>query len=380
MFANDWWTVWIYDVADEVGGKRSAAINLMFESLLPKGYERESFAGMEAHELDDARIAELTSFVERGLEVSGVPGTSVGIIQDGEVVFSDGFGVRELGRPAKVDGDTLYMIASNTKGLTTLLLAKLVDEGRIGWKDPVTKIMPGFRLGDEETTEQVLIEHLVCACTGLPRQDMEWILEFGNYTPESSMELLATMQPTSEFGEMFQYSNVLASAAGYVAAHVVHPEHELGTAYDKAMQSKVFDPLGMAATTFDYGAAQETENHARPHSVDVNGDPAVAVMGVNYAAIPVRPAGAGERRGVQVVHGQGVRASDRARLDGSIGGARRPLSQRGARRHPGAARGRRDHVRFRRMAERGRLAREPRRHDVVHDDRARLDRAGIRRR
>jgi CubicO group peptidase (beta-lactamase class C family) len=293
MFANGRWTVWIYDVADEVGGKRSAAISLMFDSLLPKGYKRESFADMQAHELDDARIAELTSFIERGLEVSGVPGTSVGIIQDGEVVFSGGFGVRELGRPAKVDGDTLYMIASNTKGLTTLLLAKLVDEGRIGWKDPVTKIMPGFRLGDEETTEQVLVEHLVCACTGLPRQDMEWILEFANYTPESSMELLATMQPTSRFGEMFQYSNVLASAAGYAAAHVVHPEHELGSAYDKAMQSKVFDPLGMAATTFDYDAAQATANHARPHSVDVEGRPAIALMSVNDAAIPVRPAGAG---------------------------------------------------------------------------------------
>ena len=97
MFADGRWTVWIYDVADEVGGKRSAAINLMFESLLPKGYERESFADMKAHELDDARIAELTGFIERGLEVSGVPGTSVGIIQNGEVVFSGGFGVRELG-------------------------------------------------------------------------------------------------------------------------------------------------------------------------------------------------------------------------------------------------------------------------------------------
>jgi CubicO group peptidase (beta-lactamase class C family) len=122
---------------------------------------------------------------------------------------------------------------------------------------------------------------------------MEWILEFANYTPESSMELLATMQPTSGFGEMFQYSNVLASAAGYVAAHVVHPEHELGMAYDKAMQSKVFEPLGMAATTFDYDAAQAIANHAHPHSVDVNGDPAVALMSVNDAAIPVRPAGAG---------------------------------------------------------------------------------------
>lgn len=293
MFANEMWTVWIYDMANDVGGKRGAAINLMLASLLPKGYERESFAGRKAHKLNRQRIAELTQFVSQGLEISGVPGTSVGIIQDGEVVFSGGFGVRKLGGAELVDGDTSYMIASNSKGLTTLLLAKLVDEGKIDWQDPVTEILPGFRLGDAETTEQVLVEHLVCACTGLPRQDMEWILEFGSYTPESSMELLGTMQPTSGFGEIFQYSNVMASAGGYVAAHVVHPEHEIGEAYDKAMESLVFDPLDMASTTFDFDVAMSNGNYASPHSVDINGDPAVALMEVNYAVIPVRPAGAG---------------------------------------------------------------------------------------
>ncbi len=293
MFANDNWTVWIYDVANDVGEKRGAQINLLISSLLPRGYERETFAGMTAHRLDNERLAALTTFVERGLEVSGVPGASVAIIQNGEVVFSGGFGVRELGKAERVDGDTLYMIASNSKGLTTLLLAKLVDAGEIDWKDRVVDILPGFKLGDEETTGRVLVEHLVCACTGLPRQDMEWILEFGAYTPESVMELLGTMQPTSECGEMFQYSNVLAAAGGYVAGHVVHPEHDLGTAYDMAMQDQVFDPLGMSATTFDYEQAQANTNHARPHSVDVNGNQALALMGVNYAAIPVRPAGGG---------------------------------------------------------------------------------------
>ena len=292
MFANDQWTVWIYDIADEIGGKRGAAINLMLGSLLPKGYERETFAGMEAHKLDAARIAELTGYIQRALELSGVPATSVGIIEDGKVVFSGGFGVRELGRPETVDGDTLYMVASNTKAMTTLLLAKLVDAGKIDWKDPVTKILPGFKLGDADTTAQVLVEHLVCACTGLPRQDMEWILEFGSFTPESSMELLGTMQPTSGFGEMFQYSNMMAAAAGYVGGHVLHPEHDLGTAYDKAMQSEVFDPLAMSATTFDFSKALGSANHASAHSVDVKGKPAVAVMGVNHAVIPVRPAGA----------------------------------------------------------------------------------------
>ena len=137
MFANDKWTVWIYDVANDVGGKRGAQINLLMSSLLPQGYEKETFAGMTAHRLDDDRLAALTTFVERGLEVSGVPGASVAIIQDGEVIFSGGFGVRELGKPEEVDGDTLYMIASNSKGLkhccspSSLMMVK--STGKIEW-------------------------------------------------------------------------------------------------------------------------------------------------------------------------------------------------------------------------------------------------------
>ena len=52
MFANDNWTVWIYDMANDVGGKRGAQVNLLMSSLLPRGYERESFAGKEAHSHD----------------------------------------------------------------------------------------------------------------------------------------------------------------------------------------------------------------------------------------------------------------------------------------------------------------------------------------
>ena len=91
---------------------------------------RESFAGKTAHTLDEARLAELAQFVETGMKELGIPGVAVGIVQDGKVVFADGFGVKELGKPAPVDGDTDFMIASNTKALTTLLLARLVADGQ----------------------------------------------------------------------------------------------------------------------------------------------------------------------------------------------------------------------------------------------------------
>jgi CubicO group peptidase (beta-lactamase class C family) len=98
------------------------------------------------------------------------------------------------------------------------------------------------------------------------------------------------MQPTSKFGEVFQYSNVLAAAGGWVAAHVVHPDKELGAAYDAAMKELVFDPLGMKGATFDM-ARMEKGNHASPHAYDVDDKPTRSLVAPNQALVPFRPAG-----------------------------------------------------------------------------------------
>lgn len=290
MHHGDRWMAWIADLDNAVREKRLAAISLIFDSLLPKGYARESFAGRKANALDAKRIAELSAFVERTQRAAGIPGISLGLIQNGETAFAGGFGVKALGRNEKPDADTLYLIASVTKSLTTLMLARLVDEKRLTWETPVTSVLPQFRLGDPVTTRQVQIRHLVCACTGLPRQDFEWLLEFRNATPASTLATLGTMQPTSRFGEMFQYSNLLAAAGGYVGGHALSPGRELGAAYDQAMQSLVFDPLGMASTTFDFERAL-AGNHASAHALDIDGKPVPSIFQVNYSIVPVRPAG-----------------------------------------------------------------------------------------
>ena len=284
------WLIAIYDMARAVGEKRDSQVSLVFSRLAPPGYRRESFAGRAARTLDAARIAELTRFVDRARTLFDVPAISFGVVQDGQVRFAGGFGVREVGQPAPPDADTLFLIASNTKALTTLLLAKLVDQGRLAWDTPVTRVMPSFKLGDAATTASTQVKHLVCACTGLPRQDLEWLLESHRATPTSMMALLATMQPTSKFGALFQYSNLLAAAGGYVAAYAWAPARELGAGYDAAMQAEVFDPLGMTATTFDFARALAA-NHAGAYGLDVDGAVVPAVMDANYSVIPVRPAG-----------------------------------------------------------------------------------------
>lgn len=290
-FANGRFLVTLVDLDVSVADKRASQLGTLLGRMFPKGYTLESYANKPAAKLDAARLASLRKFVEDGMAATGTPGVAYGVFQDGVVLYSGGAGVRELGKPDKIDGKTLFMIASNTKQLTTLLLARLVDQKKLAWDEPVTQVLPQFKLGDAEVTKQVQVRHLVCACTGLPRQDLEWLLEWKGSTPESVLATLGTMVPTSKFGELFQYSNLMAAAGGFAGGHALYPKLELGAAYDKAMQTQVFDPLGMKATTFDYAKALRGD-HAMPHGKTIDGQTARAAMDENYSIISARPAGA----------------------------------------------------------------------------------------
>lgn len=283
------WTVLIRDLTRAVAARRDAQLEVIFNSLLPEDYARESFAGRTARRLDAARIAELTELIETARREFDIPGVALGLIQDGETVFAGGFGVRERGRPEPVDADTVFNIASNAKAMTTLMLARLVEAGRFGWDTPVASVWPEFRLGNAETTLRVQVRHLVCACTGMPRQDYEEMFEGENSSPASAMRLLSAMQPTSEFGDTYQYSNAMAAAAGYFGGHVLYPDRELGAAYDAAIRELVFDPLGMTATAPVSPALPA--NRAAGHGQDVDGVVRVASQDRNLAAMSQRPSG-----------------------------------------------------------------------------------------
>jgi CubicO group peptidase (beta-lactamase class C family) len=285
------WTVLIVRGADATSEKRLGALGLIGETLVAKGYSRENFAGKTAHPLDPARVALLREFVRQSMAEIGVPGVGLALMDHGKVVFEGGEGVKELGKPDPVDAHTLFAIASNTKGMSTLLLAELADAGKLGWNQKVTDVYPAFRLGSAATTDKVLIKHLVCACTGLPRKDFELLYNTTLKTPASdTFRYLAETEPTSGFGEVFQYNNLMASAAGYIAAHLYYPKLELGVAYDKAMQAHIFTPLGMTDTVLDIDTMLR-RNHATPHAYTIDGVTAPARMDLNYTFQPFRPAG-----------------------------------------------------------------------------------------
>ncbi len=284
------WTVLIVDGADATMNKRAAAAGLIEGSLRPAGYTAETFAGRAAHRLTPERIQALRDFIAQSAQKLDVPGVGIALIDQGHVVWQGGYGVRELGRPAPVDAHTKFMIASNTKGMTTLLLSVLADEGKLRWDEKVSAVYPSFRLGSDATTRAVEIRHLVCACTGLPRRDFAFILADGKAPASDTFRQLSETKPTSSFGELFQYSNLMAAAAGYVGGSLAYPGLELGAGYDKAMQSRIFGPLGMGDTTFDM-AVGESGDWARPHGFDVDGRMTEMSNHFNHLIGPYRPAG-----------------------------------------------------------------------------------------
>ncbi len=212
----------ITDGAEATAGKRSAATSIIQQSLRPVGYQRESFAGKTPHRLTPDKVQALRDFVAESRAHSRGAGCWPCNYRSVESCLAGGVGVRELGSPEPVTEHTKFMIASNTKGMATLLLSVLADEGKLRWDQPVTDLYPSFRLGSDATTKSTLVRHLVCACTGLPRQDYAFILADSGAPAADTFRQLAKTRPTSGFGELFQYNNLMASAAGYLGGALAY--------------------------------------------------------------------------------------------------------------------------------------------------------------
>jgi CubicO group peptidase (beta-lactamase class C family) len=270
--------------------RRGAQLTQIIESQRPGGVKGESFAGKRARRMDAATAALLDAFIEDARRSTHIPGVAVSVIHDGETVFERGYGTRRLGGAEKITPDTAFLIGSTTKSLTSLMMAILVERGLFSWSTPVQDVLPGFRLADPELSSKVEMQHSVCACTGLPRQDMELIFEFKDFPPEKRLAELATIRPTTAFGETFQYSNALVSAGGFAAAHARRPHRLLMDAYVATMQETLFEPMGMGSTSFfAHGAAPA--NHARPHGLHFGGTYEELPLSYEDMLIGVAPAG-----------------------------------------------------------------------------------------
>ena len=138
--------------------------------------------------------------VEKLRTEAGIPGMSVAIVEQGKPVMAQGFGVRKLGTTDKVDAHTIFQTGSTGKALTAAALAQLVDQGKIGWDDPVIQHLPWFRMYDPYVTREITVRDLLVHRSGLGLGAGDLMFVPRTYlSRKESVKRIANIKPATSF-------------------------------------------------------------------------------------------------------------------------------------------------------------------------------------
>ncbi|WP_082190288.1 serine hydrolase [Frateuria defendens] len=200
-------------------------------------------------------------YVEDAYTRYHLPGLAVGVIEDGQVVYTRTLGERVAGSGEKIDADTLFKIASNSKAMTTALLGRLVDQGKLRWDDPVTRYLPGFQMHDAWVTREMRVSDLLTHSSGLPEGGGDLMLwpEPNAFTRADIIHALRYIKPGYSFRSKYQYDNLLYVVAGELAAAAG------GAPYETLMRREVFAPLGLSRCQVGRWDRAAVGNVAEPH-------------------------------------------------------------------------------------------------------------------
>ena len=201
----------------------------------------------------------LDRYIEQAVRDWEVPGLAIAIVRNDSVLVAKGYGVRELGKPDRVDGNTVFNIASLAKSFTTTAAAMLVDEGKLSWDAPVRRYLPQLEFSDRYLTERVTMRDLLSHRTGLHGSNMMWVM-----TDISRPEIIRRarfLQPDAPFRTDEIYSNVGFTIAGEALAAAA------GTSYEDLIRQRIFAPLGMRSTTISMADLARQTNKVTPHAI-----------------------------------------------------------------------------------------------------------------
>lgn len=273
--------------------RRNAQVSILGSGFKILAVEETDLRGIEPLPLDETLLTSLEEFIARYMEAFAVPGAVVGVVHGDSLVYAKGFGVADPATGAAMTPETQVMIGSTGKSLTTLLMGTLVDDGLMTWDTPVQQLYPDFRVLDPELSRTITMRNLVCACTGVPRRDLELLFNADRLTAEDVVASLADFEFFTDFGEAFQYSNQMVAAAGYIAGAVAAPNApDLAAAYAEALRMRVLEPLGMKNTTLSFDEVRARRNFATPHTQMLDGSYAPIDLDVEALLLPIAPAGA----------------------------------------------------------------------------------------
>lgn len=218
------------------------------------------------HDATEADIlANVEAYVQQGMKMWNLPGTAVSIVKDGQLVYAKGFGVKDLSNPAdKVDEHTVFKIASVSKAFTPVMIAQLVDEGKVKWDTKVKDILPKFKMYDKFATDNMRVKDLFCHWSGLNGQSGSCIECLG-FDKEDLLKIIPVYVPGYSFRGDYQYNTMFYSISALVV------EKLTGKSWEQNLQDRILTPLGMTETVTGGEGLLAAPNKAQSHSYDYLG-------------------------------------------------------------------------------------------------------------
>ena len=197
----------------------------------------------------------------RVMKAFEVPGLSLAIVKDGQVVVAKGYGIRKLGETTPVDAQTLFGIASNTKVFTATALGLLVEEGKIGWDEPVINYLPWFAMYDPYVTRELTVRDLLVHRSGLGLGAGDLLFwPPSTYTRKEIVRRLRYIKPATSFRSAYAYDNLLYSVAGEVIEAVS------GQTWEDFVSARILAKVGMTWSNVLHSAAAQAGNVAATHA------------------------------------------------------------------------------------------------------------------
>ncbi|MFI5451084.1 serine hydrolase domain-containing protein [Pedobacter sp. UC225_61] len=205
---------------------------------------------------------QIDSVAEKTLSTFNVPGIAVAVVKDGKVIHAKGYGVRSIKTNLKVDENTLFGVASNTKAFTAAALGMLVDEKKITWDTKVIDVIPEFKMYDPYVTSEFTVRDLLTHRSGLGLGAGDLMIWPDSSTVDKKQLIhnLRYLKPVSSFRTKYDYDNLMYIVAGDVVARVS------GMTYEDFIESKIIKPLGMSKTAASWYRLKDKSNVIDGHA------------------------------------------------------------------------------------------------------------------
>lgn len=203
----------------------------------------------------------LDSYVERALSEWQIPGIAVLVVKDGQVIVEKGYGYLEAGKPEKVNENTLFMIASNTKAFTGTAMAMLEQQGKCSLDDRVQKYLPGFKMKDPWVAEHITLTDVMSHRIGMETFQGDFMYWESDLNSDQVIQKFGMLTPIYDFRTKWGYCNAGFLIAGKCLEKIT------GMTWDQYIRVNIINPLEMKRTLVLTADIDKAENICAAHTL-----------------------------------------------------------------------------------------------------------------